>query len=273
MHEHLFIAFPGAWFDPFLKFDRAALIEEAVGRLVELRTEHGVCAFVDPCPIELGRDVLLMKEVSEKSGVHIVCTTGFYHEGLGLPSYWRARNLDEIAELYVREITQGIGDTGVRAGAINLDGRTHCHPAGEEFLAAACIGQKATGVPIITHTTQGCAGPEQQLLLAAGGVAADRCLTGHCCANPDHAYHRRVVDGGSHIGFDQIGYAHFQQDDVRAENVAKLMRGGFRAQIIMSMDHACGSLGRPTTHQLTPESEDRTVKVTGSLAPAYLHVH
>ena len=55
MHEHLFIAFPGAEFDPTAKFDRAEFIEEAVRRLVQLRTEHGVRSFVDPCPIELGR--------------------------------------------------------------------------------------------------------------------------------------------------------------------------------------------------------------------------
>ena len=82
MHEHLFIAFAGAEFDPTAVFDRAAFIAEAVRRLVQLRTEHGVRSFVDPCPIELGRDVTVMKEISEKSGMHIICTTGFYLIGL-----------------------------------------------------------------------------------------------------------------------------------------------------------------------------------------------
>ncbi|RWK11047.1 MAG: phosphotriesterase-related protein [Mesorhizobium sp.] len=254
MHEHLFIAFPGAWFDPFVKFDRPALIEEAVRRLVKLRTEHGVCTFVDPCPIELGRDVMVMKEVSEKAGMQIICTTGFYYQERGLPAYWRARTVDEIAELYIREINHGIGDTSVKAGAIKVStGAPAVTEQEKKFLAAACIAQKMTRVPIITHTTDGCAGPEQQQLFAAGGVAAHRCLIGHCCTNPDHTYHRRVVDGGSYIGFDQIGYDHFQRDDVRADNVAKLVRGGFRAQIMLSMDCACGVLGRPTTHQLTRE--------------------
>ena len=80
MHEHLFIAFHGAEYDPLATFDRAAFIAEAVRRLVELREAHGVRSFVDPCPIELGRDVGMMREISEKSGVHVVCTTGFYFE-------------------------------------------------------------------------------------------------------------------------------------------------------------------------------------------------
>ncbi|PBB40011.1 hypothetical protein CK222_30415 [Mesorhizobium sp. WSM3866] len=261
MHEHLFIAFPGAWFDPFVKFDRPALIEDAVARLVELRTVHGVSTFVDPCPIELGRDVMIMKEVSERSGMQIICTTGFYYQERGLPIYWRARTVDEIAELYIREINHGIGDTGVRAGAIKVStGAPFVTEQEKKFTAAACIAQKVTGVPIITHTTQGCAGPEQQQLFVAGGVDAHRCLIGHCCASPEHAYHRRVVDGGSYIGFDQVGYSNFQRDDVRADNVAKLVRSGFRAQIMMSMDCACSTLGRPTT-QLSCEETSKTKRL------------
>src|SRR6185369_16818610 len=120
MHEHLFIAFPGAEFDPTATFDRSAFVAEADRRLRQLRTEHGLRTFVDPCPIELGRDAALMKEIAEKSEMNVVCTTGFYFEEMGLPVYWRARTVDEIAELYIREITQGIGRTGVRAGAIKV---------------------------------------------------------------------------------------------------------------------------------------------------------
>jgi phosphotriesterase-related protein len=114
----------------------------------------------------------------------------------------------------------------------------------KKFLAAACMAQKATGVPIITHTQDGCAGPEQQKLFADGGVAAHRCLIGHCCGNADPAYHRQVVDGGSYIGFDRIGIVRFQPDEVRADNLAKLVRDGFRAQIMMSQDRHCGWRGK-----------------------------
>ncbi|SPP98068.1 phosphotriesterase family protein [Bradyrhizobium vignae] len=254
MHEHLFIAFPGSWFDPLARFDRAELIEEAVRRLVTLRAECGVRTFVDPCPIELGRDATMIKEISEKSGMQIICTTGFYYEKMGLPIYWRRRTVDEIADLYIREITHGIGHTGVKAGAFKVS--TGAPVATEEekkFLAAACIAHKATGMPIITHTTEGCAGPEQQQLFEIGGVPAHRCLIGHCCTNPDVAYHRRIVEGGSYIGFDQIGMENVQRDDVRANNVAQLVRDGFCAQIIMSMDRLCGYLGKPTARQPTPE--------------------
>ncbi|UPJ59935.1 hypothetical protein [Bradyrhizobium sp. 192] len=268
MHEHLFVAYPGATFDPLAKFDRVEFINEAVRRLVELRTEHGVRSFVDPCPIELGRDVAMMKEVSEKSGVYIVCTTGFYYEGGGLPVYWRARTVDEIAELYVREITHGIGGTGVKAGALKVSSGADVITEHEKkFLAAACIAHTATGAPIITHTTGGSAGPEQQTLFAASNVAAHRCLIGHCCDNPDPAYHRRIVAAGSYIGFDQIGYASLQRDEVRANNISKLVRDGFRAQIIMSQDRYCGLLGK-LLRQFRPE-ELAIVEELRSKSPPY----
>jgi phosphotriesterase-related protein len=244
MHEHLFIAFQGAEYDPLAVFDRPAFIAEAVRRLRQLREEHGVRSFVDPCPIELGRDAGMMREIAEKSEMNVVCTTGFYFEEMGLPIYWRARTVEEIAELYVREISVGIGATGVKAGAIKVATGKPITALDEKFLAAACVAQKATGVPIITHTQDGHGGPEQQALFTKGGVAAHNCLIGHCCGNADPAYHQRVVDGGSYIGFDRIGLHRYQPDEIRADNLATLVRNGHASQIMMSQDRHCGWLGK-----------------------------
>jgi phosphotriesterase-related protein len=274
MHEHLYIAFAGAEHDPTAIFDRDEFIAEAVKRLKELREVHGVRSFVDPCPIELGRDVAMMKEISEKSGMHIICTTGFYFEALGLPPYWRARTADEIAELYIREITHGIGETGIKAGAIKVaTGAPVITALEEKFLAAACIAQKATGVPIITHTQDGWGAPEQQKLFADGGVEARHCLIGHCCGNADPAYHRRVVDGGSYIGFDRIGILRLQPDEIRADNLARLVKDGFVAQIMMSQDRHCGWRGK-MQRQLTPAEQAGidALKAQGKWPPPYSYM-
>ncbi len=274
MHEHLFVAFPGAEFDPFAVFDRSSFVTEAVRRLRQLRIEHGVRSFVDPCPIELGRDVALMREIAEKSEMNIICTTGFYFEEMGLPAYWRARTVAEIAELYIREITHGIGTTGIRAGAIKVATGAPCiTPLEQKFLAAACLAQQATDVPIITHTQDGCAGPEQQAAFASGGVPAHRCLIGHCCGNADPAYHRRVVDGGSYIGFDRIGILRLQPDEVRADNLVRLVKSGHRAQIMMSQDRYCGWLGK-FARQLSAEEQARidTLQADGKWPPPYTYL-
>lgn len=274
MHEHLYIAFPGAEFDSSASFDRPAFVAEAVRRLTRLRVDHDVRSFVDPCPIELGRDPALMKEIADKSQMQVICTTGFYFEAMGLPVYWRARTVEEIAELYIREITVGIGNTGVKAGAIKVaTGAPHITPLEMKFLEAACIAQKATNVPIITHTQDGHAGPEQQAAFAAGGVPAHRCLIGHCCGNADPAYHKRIVDGGSYIGFDRIGLLRFQPDEVRADNLVKLVRSGHAAQILMSQDRHCGWLGK-FARQLSPEelAHIETLRAQGQWPPHYSYI-
>ncbi|WP_428484983.1 phosphotriesterase family protein [Rhodopila sp.] len=274
MHEHLFIAFPGAEFDPTARFDRAGFVVEAVRRLRQLRIEHGVQSFVDPCPIELGRDAGLMREIAEKSELNVVCTTGFYFEDLGLPVYWRARTVQEIAELYISEITHGIATTGIKAGAIKVaTGAPAITPLEHKFLEAACIAQQATGVPIITHTQDGCAGPDQQTAFAAGGVPAHRCLIGHCCGNADPAYHRRIVDGGSYIGFDRIGLLRFQPDEVRADNLVRLVRSGHHAQIMMSQDRYCGWLGK-FPRQISDQEQARieALRADGEWPPPYTYL-
>jgi phosphotriesterase-related protein len=274
MHEHLFIAFGGVEFDPSATMDRAAVIAEAVRRLVELREVRGVRSFVDPCPIELGRDAAMMREISEKSGVHVICTTGFYFEELGLPPYWRARTVEEIADLYLREITHGIAATGIRAGAIKVaTGAPAITELEKKFLAAACLAQKATGVPIITHTQDGVGAPEQQRLFADGGVEAHRCLIGHCCGNADPAYHRRVVDGGSYIGFDRIGILRLMPDETRADNLAKLVKDGFRKQVMMSQDRHCFWLGR-MQRQVSAEEQARmdALRAQGKWPPPYSYM-
>ena len=274
MHEHLFIAFAGAEFDPTATYDRAGFVAEAVKRLRELREVHGVRSFVDPCPIELGRDAAVMREISEKSEMHIICTTGFYFEAMGLPVYWRARTVEEIAELYVRELTHGIGTTGIRAGAIKVaTGAPVITDLEMKFLNAACMAQKAANVPIITHTQEGFAGPDQQAAFKAGGVAAHHCLIGHCCGNPDPAYHRLVADGGSYIGFDRIGLERYQPDSLRADNLVKLVRDGFGPQVMMSQDRHCGWLGK-MARQIGPEEQARIdgLKAEGKWPPAYTYL-
>ncbi len=274
MHEHLFLSFWGSEFDPTIGFERPAFIAEAVKRLRQLREEHGVKTFVDPCPIELGRNAAEMREIAERSAMQIVCTTGFYFEAMGLPTYWRARTVDEIAELSIREITRGIGDTGIRAGAIKVaTGAPRITDLELKFLNAACVAQRATGVPIITHTQDGYAGPDQQKAFAAGGVAAHSCLIGHCCGNADPAYHRLIVDGGSYIGFDRIGMPRYQPDSLRADNLVRLVRGGFGAQVMMSQDRYCGWFGK-FARQLSAQEQAHmdALEAAGQWPPAYSYL-
>lgn len=252
MHEHIYVQFPGTEFDPEFRFDRTAFLEKALERLRILKT-FGVTTIVDPTPIELGRDVELIAEVSRKAGITIVCSTGFYTERVGIPGYWRIRSTREIADLFIREIRVGIADTGIRAGAIKC-ATSGQHPSALEarILEAVSIAHLETSAPIITHTENDLGASEQQEEFARHGVPLHRCLIGHCSNSADPDYHRAVVDRGSYIGFDRIGLTYRHTDETHADNVARLVKAGFVDRIMLSQDRYVQMGGRPYRPQ-TPE--------------------
>ena len=155
MHEHFYFGYPG--------FNGNTLHEKYFSELLELGVEvanrakaHGVQTIVDATPSDCGRNPELLKAVSEKSGVHIVCSTGYYYEGEGAPAYFKfKRGLgtaeEELYELFMSEITNGIGKTGVKPGVIKLaSGKDAISEYEDMFFRIGAKVQKETGIPIIT---------------------------------------------------------------------------------------------------------------------------
>jgi len=242
MHEHLLVGWPG-W-EVEAVADRAAR-RERVARCVERMTElkaHGLTTLVDPCPIDLGRDVDLMAEVAQASGVHMVCATGLYKEDEGAPAYFKFRThwgdaLAEMTDVFVRELTQGVGETGIRAGVIKVaTGVGRITPYEEIVLRAAARAHAATGAPITTHTDQGTMGPEQLELLVAEGVSPGAIVIGHSCGASDVHYHLQMLDRGATLGFDRFGLEILHPDRERLAVLIGLLGLGFERQLVLSHD-------------------------------------
>jgi len=159
MHEHLLIGMGGWELDTKApRFERKAALKTAVERLKELK-DLGLGTFVDPCPNDIGRDVQFMAEVGYASVVNVVCPTGLYKEDLGNTAYFKYRSLEEISEIFVSEIKDGVGETGVKAGLIKCaTGKDHITEYEEKCLRAAARASKKTGAPITTHTEEGTMG-------------------------------------------------------------------------------------------------------------------
>jgi len=121
IHEHLITGFPGWECDALaVPYDRE-VISRACAQALEEAKIYGVQTMVDATPNDLGRDVELQKMVSERSGINIICATGLYTEVSGKSVYFKARSRNEdttteIYETFMKEITQGIGETGIKAG-------------------------------------------------------------------------------------------------------------------------------------------------------------
>jgi len=236
VHEHVKVVVPGAEMDPTANLDRADAIERAVDALAELE-DHGVRTIVDPTPIDQGRDAELVAEVARRSGLNMICATGFYYEdeNRGLPYYWRQRHPEEIAELFIAELERGMAGTGIRAGVIKAaTGRTvGMHD--RKVLAAAAMAAAATGATIITHTEHSLHGEEQQRLLKESGAALARCLIGHLDGLSAGEL-VKLAEAGSMVSVDRIGWDVLGDDEHRADLVAAMFAAGLSDRLCISQD-------------------------------------
>jgi phosphotriesterase-related protein len=247
VHEHLLIGYPGWQMDALApRFRRQEAMSRSVDKMAELKS-FGVATFLDPCPMDLGRDVEFMAEVSQRSGMKIVCTTGAYKQNEGLIYTFNALPVEEITEIYVKELTEGIGESGIRAGLIKVaTGSPQISDYERKLLTAAGRAAAKVGCTIITHTDDAHCGIEQIEILTAEGVPAHRILVGHSDGRDDHAYHRSLADRGSYVGFDRFGIEALISDERRIDSVCKMVSAGYVRSICLSHDATCGAwLGRP----------------------------
>ncbi|MBC7813955.1 MAG: phosphotriesterase, partial [Burkholderiales bacterium] len=157
IHEHLCVDWGDLLGRPkYIDFDREEMIQRMVSKLEEAAS-YGVQAMVDCTPIGTGRYVDLFLDVARRSSVKIICSTGFFHETWApMHIFAKLMDIDQMADLFVREINEGMGDTLVKAGIIKCaTGEGKITPKEEEVLRAAARAHKRTDCPIITHTTNG----------------------------------------------------------------------------------------------------------------------
>ncbi len=244
IHEHLIMGMPGWECDALaVPYDREAIARSCVQALEKAKA-YGMKTMVDATPIDLGRDVELQKEVSERSGINIICATGLYTEALGKRSYLWFRSqfgdpTTEIYETFMKEITQGIADTGVKAGVIKVaTGQGEISPYEERIFRAAAWAQKETGTPIITHTEAGTMGPEQAALLISEGAAPERIVIGHIGGSANLQYHTSVLEKGVYIAFDRLGIEAIQPDALRKACITGLVGIGYAHRIMLSHDYS-----------------------------------
>jgi len=254
MHEHFLFGYPGfAGDSTFGAFDWDKAMEVCTAA-AERAKSHGVVTVVDATPNECGRNPEFLKELSLKTGINIICSTGYYYEGEGAPAYYKFRGAmgnaqQEIYEMMLKEVTEGIGNTGIKAGVIKLASSKGVITEYEKmFFKAAARVQKETGVVIITHTQEGSMGPEQAELLVSEGADPDKIMIGHMCGNTDIQYPVRVLEKGVKIGFDRFGLQNFlgAPKDTHREALALALIGlGYGDKLLFSHDTVNVMLGRP----------------------------
>jgi phosphotriesterase-related protein len=238
MHEHIIIQSPGVN-ENFPVFERQKQIEAAAGKLKAVMA-RGVKTLVDLTPGDW-RDIPFVKEVVARSGMQVIVATGIYWE---VPHFFQAfstRTPEFIADLFTRDITDGIMDTGVRAGIIKCaTDETGVTPDVERILRASAKAHRATGVPISTHTNaHRKMGLLQQDIFESEGVDLSRVVIGHSGDSDDLEYLTTLMKRGSYIGMDRFGLDQFLPQEKRVSTIAKLCEMGYAGQMVLSHDASC----------------------------------
>ncbi len=274
MHEHLIIGYPGWEADTLHPGPSRNEMLAICYDKIQAMQDRGIQSLLDPCPNDLGRDVEFAAEVSARTGFNIVCATGLYKEDEGGPAYWHFRRslgtaVEAMAELFIRELTVGIGQTGIKAGIIKVaTGVGKISDYEHLVLQAAALAAAETGAPVTTHTDQGTMGREQQQILVQGGVAPHKIIIGHSCGSADHQYHMDILGGGSYLGFDRFGLDILTPDEQRIQSLLALLAKSQQRQLVLSHDSVWCTRGEPFPRELLATMDPEVL-----FNPTHIHDH
>ncbi|WP_062464243.1 phosphotriesterase family protein [Demequina soli] len=227
-------------------------------------TQAGGSAVCDATPIGLRGDVRALREASERSGVHVVCSTGLYVADTR-PAEWDGASEEAQYTHFLSEVTEGIDGTDIRAGMLKcaLSTTDPSGPLNEVELATLrALGRVAvaTGLSLHVHTAfpmssaQVLAGVDAAL---ATGIDPDRLVMIHMdsflrpwsaldeyvagidtprTASTELA--RAVLAKGVNIGFDAWGatVSLLPDDHDRLKGLADLLRAGYGDRIVLGHD-------------------------------------
>jgi phosphotriesterase-related protein len=235
--------------------DNLVLSDEglAVEELLEFK-KYGGNTIVDLTNASMGRDVVALQRISRLTGLNIVTSTGYYIQP-SHPDEVETGTEAQLAAAMVREVTEGLDATRVRAGVIGEIGVTDGVQRNEaKVLRAASAAQKETGAAMYIHTWPfGHDGvPALSVVAKAGGDVA-RTVVCHVDGHIDLDYTRKLLDQGAYVGFEHFGKEfkevrgreiHIVADDVeRLKGVQKLisMDRAYLKKILFSTDRCLKS--------------------------------
>ncbi len=255
MHEHFYWTYPGSDANTLYPYDRKAVVEECLRRVKEVK-EHGIQTIVDFTCNDMGRDVEMLKEVSERGEINIIFPTGLLYDVHGGSAYWRNQMwvskedaAEEMYELFMSEVTEGIPGTGIKPGFIKTAGGLNGLSEYEQlvFETAARVA-KETGINICSHTEQGTYAPEIAKFYIDYGLNPKQLCMNHMCGNPNVQYQRDVLDQGVYCAHDRFGLQGWlgaQTDENRVATLCGLIDTGFIDQLFIPCDTVMAWGGKP----------------------------
>jgi phosphotriesterase-related protein len=239
-HEHVMVDFIGADKVSPDRYDRAEVRAVMLPYLLNLKAA-GVETLMECTPEFIGRDVALLRELSEASGVRLVTNTGWYKDPF-LPPRAYELTAEQIAAEWIAEAREGIGGTGIRPGFIKIAVNPgELIEVQAKIVRAAALTSKATGLVIASHTGSNVAAEQELGILESEGLPESRLIIVHCDAEPDIEAHGRLAARGAWLSYDGI------REGNAAEKVTLVVEAYRRwpGQLLISQDAGWYNVGTP----------------------------
>ena len=210
--------------------DKNALADTGTVYLKELKKKYGLATFVDCTPINIGRDVELLKRISEQSEINIICSTGFYYTDEPVLYNTSAEQLCKymVADAYA--VNAGIIKCAVENEAITR--------FGEKLLRACAKAHLCLGLPIVLHSNAKNRNALKALeILFSEGVNPNAVTVGHLSDTDDLEYVKSIASYGCFIGLDRL-YQNTSEEYVskKTHSILELCKASYEDQILLSHD-------------------------------------
>ncbi|WP_026945138.1 phosphotriesterase family protein [Algoriphagus marincola] len=210
IHEHMLVDFIGADSISPDRWNRDSVIVKVLPYLMEVN-KHGVRTILDCTPSYLAKDPLLLKALSEKSGIQILTNTGFYGavRGKYLPDFVQTETAEQLAERWIAEFENGIEGTGIKPGfiKISVNEANTLSPIDQKLVKAAGITHQKTGLTIASHTGTWKTASQELKILKEMEVKPSEFVWVHAQNEPDFANYEKAAEMGVWISLDGIGWA------------------------------------------------------------------
>lgn len=245
VHEHVFVLTPDVQANHD-EWDEELRVADAVAKLSQL-ADAGYRTIFDPTVIGLGRYLPRIERVAAQVDLNIVCATGVYTYD-SVPFYFAFRgpvlglDLPEpMVDMFVRDLTQGIPGTSVRAAflkcAVDLPGLTD---GVVRVLRAVAGAHQQTGAPIMVHThPESKTGLGVHRVLRAEGVEPRRVMLAHSGDSTDLDHLSELAELGYLLGMDRFGLDTTRSFAERVATVVGLIERGYAGSMVLAHDAAC----------------------------------
>jgi phosphotriesterase-related protein len=271
IHEHVFLMDMEYTVNYRTDFFSEKTVADAADRLNALKAV-GIDTIIDLTVLGLGRHMPTLAKAAALADLNIIVSTGAYtFDAVPGPFQFYGPGLlkdvpeEPMVAHFVKDITEGIADTGIKAGmlkcAIDEPG---LRPGVERVMRAVARANRETGTPITVHTA-----PLQetglivQQVMEDEGVDLQDLVIGHCGDTTDVDYLMRLADRGSILGMDRFGVEFAITTGERVATIAEMVRLGYAGQLTLSHDCCCWS-------DFFPDIADHRAAMPNH---HYLHIH